>query len=142
MAYFALIDANYRDQGVESDANVDQALLRAYSAILTFTAEVEKTRDENEAGKRQAIICALATRPWKALTDHTEARLWYSISAYTDQSLSKLKDSLIAQKEATKEWAQLASDLGEITHDSTFYAEVLIEHRQPRARKRDPFEHR
>ncbi|RDH35841.1 hypothetical protein BDQ94DRAFT_168171 [Aspergillus welwitschiae] len=89
MAYFALIDANYRDQGVGSDANVDQALLRAYSAILTFTAEVEKTRDENEA-----------------------ARLWYSISAYTDQSLSKLKDSLIAQKEATKEWAQLASDLG------------------------------
>lgn len=51
LAWFALLDANYRNQGVGSDQNVDQALLRVYSAILEFTSEVNKAQNENEGGK-------------------------------------------------------------------------------------------
>ncbi|KAJ5635470.1 uncharacterized protein N7484_008783 [Penicillium longicatenatum] len=88
LTYFALIDARYRDKGVGSDSNVDQALIRVYSAMLSFTAEVRKARDENEA-KRMAK----------------------SIFQFTDQSLSTLKVVVKEQKEALKEWQQLAADL-------------------------------
>ncbi|KAJ5352432.1 hypothetical protein N7452_001406 [Penicillium brevicompactum] len=43
------VDVKYRNQGVESDERLDQALLKVYSAILEFTAEVKKGQDENEA---------------------------------------------------------------------------------------------
>lgn len=46
-----LIDINYRNQNVGSDDNLDEALLRVYTAILEFTVEVEKGRDENEASE-------------------------------------------------------------------------------------------
>lgn len=51
LAYFALIDVEYRNQGVGSDKPVDDALLRVYSAILKFSSEVKKDQEENEAGK-------------------------------------------------------------------------------------------
>jgi hypothetical protein len=51
LAYFALIDVEYRNQGVGSDSNIDQALLRVYSALLGFTSEVKKAQDEHEVGK-------------------------------------------------------------------------------------------
>lgn len=55
LTYFALIDANYRDKDVGTDSNVDQALVRVYSAMLSFTAEVRKARDENGGGKHRSI---------------------------------------------------------------------------------------
>ena len=51
LSYFALIDAHYRNQGVETDKNIDLVLLRVYSAILVFTAEVKKAQDESAVCK-------------------------------------------------------------------------------------------
>lgn len=56
LAYYALIDANYRNLHVGTDKNLDQALLRVYSAILEFTAEVKKGVDESAAGKQRLIL--------------------------------------------------------------------------------------
>mgnify|MGYP001657605838 CR=1 FL=1 len=56
MTWFAIIDKTYRRQEVETDSPIDLALVRVYTAILTFGAEVKKTRDENDAGKNEAII--------------------------------------------------------------------------------------
>jgi hypothetical protein len=53
-----LVDVKYRNQGVESDKNIDQALLRVYSAMLDFAAEVKKDQDENEVYKHNAFNCA------------------------------------------------------------------------------------
>ena len=81
MAYFALIDANYRGQGVSSNSNIDKALLRVYSAILTFAAKVKKERDKNEAGKRGSIV---KSRPRITPINCFEASTWNSIFAFTD----------------------------------------------------------
>ncbi|KAJ5711009.1 hypothetical protein N7488_005165 [Penicillium malachiteum] len=89
MAWFAIIDAEYRNQGTKTDANMDQALVRVYSAILTFAAEVRQAGTENEA-----------------------ERSWNSIFAFTDQPLASLKTTVIEQKAAANEWAHLAANLG------------------------------
>ncbi|KAJ5249464.1 hypothetical protein N7524_011780 [Penicillium chrysogenum] len=88
LTYFTLIDANYRGKGVGSDSNVDLALIQVYSAMLRFAAEVQKARDEN-AGSRIAK----------------------SIFSFSDSSLAALKEVVKEQKEALKEWQQLAADL-------------------------------
>ncbi|KAJ6013839.1 hypothetical protein N7540_008430 [Penicillium herquei] len=90
LAYYSLIDANYRDQGVGSDHNLNQALLRIYLAILTFAAEVKKAQNES-AG----------VRPLKA------------VFALTEQPLGQLKDAIATQSEATQQWASLAANLGD-----------------------------
>lgn len=51
LAYYALVDEKYRNQDVGSDANLDQALLGVYSAILEYTAQVKKDQQENAAGR-------------------------------------------------------------------------------------------
>ena len=56
LAYYALVDENYRNQGVGSDKDLDEVLLRVYSAILDFTAQVKKDQEENEACKHEALI--------------------------------------------------------------------------------------
>ncbi|KAJ5362407.1 hypothetical protein N7541_003251 [Penicillium brevicompactum] len=90
LAYFAIVDVKYRNQGVESDERLDQALLKVYSAILEFTAEVKKGQDENEA-----------------------SRTLHSIFALTDQPLSQLKSAIGVQYEITKKWLVLAANLGD-----------------------------
>ncbi|KAF9886511.1 hypothetical protein FE257_011418 [Aspergillus nanangensis] len=42
LAYYALVDTHYRDEKVEGGQNLDRALVRVYTAILEYTAEVKK----------------------------------------------------------------------------------------------------
>lgn len=51
LAYYALIDANYRNQGVGSDQELDQRLFDVYKAILCFTVDVKKAQHENAASR-------------------------------------------------------------------------------------------
>ena len=89
LAYFALLDVEYRNQDVGSDNNVDQALLRVYSALLSFTSEVKKAQDEHEA-----------------------VSIWHSIFPLTDQALSRLKTVLDSESENARIWTGLAANLG------------------------------
>ncbi|KAL4757474.1 uncharacterized protein BDW70DRAFT_171367 [Aspergillus foveolatus] len=90
LSYYALVDTKYRDQGIGTDKHLDHALLRVYSAILEFTAEVKKGQDENEA-----------------------ARTWHSIFAITDQPLEQLKASIHAQNAVAEKWLSLSANLGD-----------------------------
>ncbi|KAJ5580007.1 uncharacterized protein N7459_005992 [Penicillium hispanicum] len=47
LAYYAIVDARYRDEKVEGGQNFDRALLRVYIAILDYTAEVTKAQKES-----------------------------------------------------------------------------------------------
>ncbi|KAJ6006711.1 hypothetical protein N7451_004655 [Penicillium sp. IBT 35674x] len=89
LSYYTLIDTNYRNQKVGSDHNLDQALLRVYSAVLEFTVEVKKGRNENEA-----------------------KRTLQSVFALTDQPLQALKDAINSQSAIADKWANLAANLG------------------------------
>ncbi|KAJ5353699.1 hypothetical protein N7541_006263 [Penicillium brevicompactum] len=90
LSYYTLIDVNYRNQNVGSDKNLDEALLRVYTAILEFTVEVKKGRDENEA-----------------------KRTFQSVMALTDQPLQTLKDAINSQSVMAEKWASLAANLGD-----------------------------
>ncbi|KAJ5716680.1 hypothetical protein N7493_008591 [Penicillium malachiteum] len=90
LAYHTLIDVSYRKQGVPSDQHLDQALLRVYSAILEFTAEVNKAKNESKL---------------------TRARK--SIFPVDDQRLGQLKISIEDQSVISEKWTNLAANLGD-----------------------------
>ncbi|KAJ5922295.1 hypothetical protein N7516_009998 [Penicillium verrucosum] len=58
LAYYALIDAHYRDDKMEGGENFDRALLRVYTAILEYTAEVTKRHQESFIGTRPIVHSA------------------------------------------------------------------------------------
>ncbi|KAJ5115984.1 hypothetical protein N7456_000332 [Penicillium angulare] len=89
LAYYALIDAHYRNQDVGSDDNLDQTLLDVYKAILCFTVDVKKAQNENAA-----------------------VRASKSVFALTEQPLSQLKTAIEEQGAVAAKWTALASDLG------------------------------
>ncbi|KAJ6032624.1 hypothetical protein N7540_003356 [Penicillium herquei] len=88
LAYYAVIDTNYRNKGVASDHYLDEALLKIYSAILAFTVEVKKARDEKA--------------PSRALK---------SVFAVSDQALSTLKSAISDNSEAAAKWLTLSASL-------------------------------
>ncbi|KAJ5352445.1 hypothetical protein N7452_001419 [Penicillium brevicompactum] len=90
LAYYSLIDAAYRDQGTGSDQYIDEALLRVYTAILDFTAEVKKGQDENAA-----------------------TRAFQGVFALTEQPLAQLKEAIKDQSAAAEKWKDLAANLGD-----------------------------
>ncbi|KAE8377408.1 hypothetical protein BDV26DRAFT_293253 [Aspergillus bertholletiae] len=47
LAYYALVDTHYRDHQVDGGQNFDRALIRVYTAILGYTAEVYKVKQES-----------------------------------------------------------------------------------------------
>ena len=51
LAYYALVDVHYRDEKIQGGENFDNSLLRVYTAILDFTAEVTKCRNESTFGR-------------------------------------------------------------------------------------------
>ncbi|KAJ5240462.1 uncharacterized protein N7469_002053 [Penicillium citrinum] len=111
LSYYTLIDTNYRNQKVPTDHNLDQALLRVYSAILDFTVEVKKGRDENEASKIMTLYFPINSRSFKA--DCIQERTFQSFMALTDQPLQILKDVINSQAELAKKWTELAANLGD-----------------------------
>lgn len=107
-----MIDTNYRNQKVPTDHNLDQALLRVYSAILDFTVEVKKGLDENEASKIMTLYFSKRPRSFEA--DCIQERTFQSVMALTDQPLQILKDVINSQAELAKKWTELAANLGEL----------------------------
>ncbi|KAE8402302.1 hypothetical protein BDV37DRAFT_295452 [Aspergillus pseudonomiae] len=85
LAYYTSIDAHHRDQNVDSDQNLDNALLGVYSAILDYSAEVNKVREQN------AIV-----------------RVGMSINAIADQPLEQLKASVKEKGQSADNWAYLS----------------------------------
>ncbi|KAJ5626764.1 hypothetical protein N7528_004191 [Penicillium herquei] len=88
LAYYSLIDANYRNQGVGSDHQLDETLLDVYKAILRFTVDVKKAQDESAA-----------------------SRVARSVFPLTDQPLAQLKQAITEQGAVAEKWTYLASDL-------------------------------
>ena len=54
LAYYTLIDTHHRNQHVDSDQNLDSALLGVYTALLEYSAEVNNVQKQNAAGKPKA----------------------------------------------------------------------------------------
>ncbi|KAJ5726656.1 uncharacterized protein N7483_008013 [Penicillium malachiteum] len=90
LAYYAVVDTNYRNKGVASDHYLDEALLKIYSAILAFTVEVKKAGDEKA--------------PSRALK---------SVFPLTEQALSTLKGAIDDQSEAAQKWLTLSASLSD-----------------------------
>ncbi|KAK6837171.1 hypothetical protein RU639_001381 [Aspergillus parasiticus] len=88
LAYYTLIDMHRRDQNVDSDQNLDNALLGVYSALLDYSAEVNKVREQN------AIV-----------------RVGKSIYAIADQPLEQLKGNVKEKGQSADKWAYLSDSL-------------------------------
>ncbi|GMF76461.1 unnamed protein product [Aspergillus oryzae] len=85
LAHYTLIDTHHRDQNVDSDQNLDNALLGVYSALLDYSAEVNKVREQNAVGK--PIVQTSGSRPALILTRAAaeEERIldWVSTADYS-----------------------------------------------------------
>ncbi|KAB8212095.1 hypothetical protein BDV34DRAFT_219309 [Aspergillus parasiticus] len=88
LAYYTLIDMHRRDQNVDSDQNLDNALLGVYSALLDYSAEVNKVREQ------KAIV-----------------RVGKSIYAIADQPLEQLKGNVKEKGQSADKWAYLSDSL-------------------------------
>ncbi|KAL4912624.1 hypothetical protein BDW62DRAFT_206335 [Aspergillus aurantiobrunneus] len=88
LAYYSLVDAHYRDQKVEGGQNFDRALVRVYTAILEYTAEVKKVQKENRA-----------------------VRMAKSIRALADQPLTQLKTTIEEQSLVAEKWADFTNNM-------------------------------
>ncbi|KAL4942944.1 hypothetical protein BDV06DRAFT_221703 [Aspergillus oleicola] len=88
LAYYSIIDAHYRDQEVAGGQNFDQALLRVYTAILEYTAEVKKAQQENAL-----------------------ERVVKSIMAISDQRFTKLKEAISEQSLNAEKWSNLTNNI-------------------------------
>ncbi|KAB8256694.1 hypothetical protein BDV32DRAFT_153089 [Aspergillus pseudonomiae] len=85
LAYYTSIDTHHRDQNIDSDQNLDNALLGVYSAILDYSAEVNKVQKQN------AVV-----------------RVGMSINAIADQPLEQLKASVKEKGQSADNWAYLS----------------------------------
>ncbi|QMW39186.1 hypothetical protein G4B11_002466 [Aspergillus flavus] len=88
LAYYISIDTHHRDQNVDSDQNLDNALLGVYSALLDYSAEVNKVREQNAV-----------------------ARVGKSIYAIADQPLEQLKAKVKEKGQSADKWAYLSDSL-------------------------------
>ncbi|KAI9370275.1 hypothetical protein BJX61DRAFT_544805 [Aspergillus egyptiacus] len=88
LAYYALVDAHYRNHQVEGGQNLDRALLRVYTAILDYAAEVKKVQQESIFG-----------------------RVARSIKSLADQHLTQLKATIEQQQLGAERWANFTNTL-------------------------------
>ncbi|KAB8275406.1 hypothetical protein BDV30DRAFT_236772 [Aspergillus minisclerotigenes] len=88
LAYYTSIDTHRRDQNVDSDENLDNSLLGVYSALLDYSAEVNKVREQN------AVV-----------------RVGKSIYAIADQPLEQLKAKVNEKGQSADKWACLSDSL-------------------------------
>ncbi|GAB1210767.1 hypothetical protein APSETT445_009565 [Aspergillus pseudonomiae] len=82
LAYYTSIDTHHRDQNIDSDQSLDNALLGVYSAILDYSAEVNKVQKQNAVGM--------------------------SINAIADQPLEQLKANIKEKGQSADNWAYLS----------------------------------
>ncbi|KAB8215331.1 hypothetical protein BDV33DRAFT_208405 [Aspergillus novoparasiticus] len=88
LAYYTSIDTHRRDQNVDSDESLDNALLGVYSALLDYSTEVNKLREQN------AVV-----------------RVGKSIYAIADQPLEQLKACVKEKGQNADKWAYLSDSL-------------------------------
>ncbi|KAE8310624.1 hypothetical protein BDV41DRAFT_590271 [Aspergillus transmontanensis] len=88
LAYYTSIDTHGRDQNVDSDQNLDNALLGVYSALLDYSAEVNKVQEQNAF-----------------------ARVGKSIYAIADQPLEQLKAKVKEKGQSADKWVYLSDSL-------------------------------
>ncbi|OGM48001.1 hypothetical protein ABOM_002743 [Aspergillus bombycis] len=83
--YYTCIDMHHRDQNGDSDQNLENALLGVYSALLNYSAEVNKVREQN------AVV-----------------RVGMSINAIADQPLEQLKANIKEKGQGADRWVHLS----------------------------------
>ncbi|KNG88866.1 hypothetical protein ANOM_003719 [Aspergillus nomiae NRRL 13137] len=74
LAYYTSIDTHHRDQNIDSDQNLDNALLGVYSAILDYSAEVNKVQEQNAVVRVGMSINAIADQPLEQLKAHVKEK--------------------------------------------------------------------
>ncbi|KAJ5521449.1 hypothetical protein N7527_005564 [Penicillium freii] len=88
LAYYALVDTHYRVHNVEGGQNFDRALVRVYTAVLDYTAEVNKVKQESTIG-----------------------RVARSLKSLADQYLVELKATIEEQQIGAEKWADFVNTI-------------------------------
>ncbi|KAI9926525.1 hypothetical protein MW887_004293 [Aspergillus wentii] len=88
LVYYAIVDAKYRDQGVETDQGLEDALIEVYTAVLRYAAAVKRAHRES-----------------------TAAHVWQSIKALVEDPLERLKAAVEERGKTVEIWRHLGADL-------------------------------
>ncbi|KAE8332653.1 hypothetical protein BDV39DRAFT_199653 [Aspergillus sergii] len=139
LAYFTLIDINHRNQNVGSDKNLDDALLGVYTALLDYSAEVNKVRDEGGLTISQQPLTTLkatveskgqGAAKWARLSrDLYSKKLSESTLVEVEKSVAMLKSveskTLSAEEERILQWvsktefSKIQNETQELRHADT-----------------------
>ncbi|OJI81520.1 hypothetical protein ASPTUDRAFT_58772 [Aspergillus tubingensis CBS 134.48] len=74
LSYYAIVDNHYRERKVESDRELEDALVEVYIAVLQYAAEVKKAEQESNAARMLKSITALVQQPFKELKRTVEKK--------------------------------------------------------------------
>jgi hypothetical protein len=107
LSYYAIIDQNYRNRKVESDERLEEALVKIYTAILAYTAEVDRAHQESGGGTH---VYAVAATHYS--NGQSTARIVKSISALAGPALERLKDDIKLESDNVKTRKDLTVHLG------------------------------
>ncbi|PYI24076.1 hypothetical protein BO99DRAFT_478635 [Aspergillus violaceofuscus CBS 115571] len=88
LAYYAIVDSQYRERPVGTDRGLEDALVEVYTAILQYAAEVKEAEQESKA-----------------------TRVIKSITALIQQPLQDLKKTIESKAQAVQKWTRLMEDL-------------------------------
>ncbi|CAG8371455.1 unnamed protein product [Penicillium salamii] len=88
LAYYALVDTHFRDDQAEGGENLDTALVKVYTAILNYAAEVTKVQQESTLG-----------------------RIGRSVKTFDEQRLTQLDAAIKTQQVEAEKWTDLVETL-------------------------------
>ncbi|GLB11572.1 hypothetical protein AtubIFM57258_008442 [Aspergillus tubingensis] len=74
LSYYAIVDNHYRERKVESDRELEDALVEVYIAVLQYAAEVKKAEQESNAARILKSVTALVQQPFKELKGTVEKK--------------------------------------------------------------------
>ncbi|GLA95787.1 hypothetical protein AtubIFM61612_008635 [Aspergillus tubingensis] len=74
LSYYAIVDNHYRERKVESDRELEDALIEVYIAVLQYAAEVKKAEQESNAARILKSVTALVQQPFKELKGTVEKK--------------------------------------------------------------------
>ncbi|PYH73951.1 uncharacterized protein BO88DRAFT_484802 [Aspergillus vadensis CBS 113365] len=74
LSYYAIVDNHYRERKVESDRELEDALVEVYIAVLQYAAEVKKAEQERNAARILKSVTALVQQPFKELKRTVEKK--------------------------------------------------------------------
>ncbi|RAK96066.1 uncharacterized protein BO80DRAFT_468932 [Aspergillus ibericus CBS 121593] len=131
LAYFSIMDTEYRYQGIKDFKGLEDALVGAYTAILEYSAEVKKRYHESTAARIGNALISLTEQPlqqlkesveswcaevvrWADLTDHShkeaQARsILIAIDNVTEESRKSQAMIFDAEEERILDWLSAVS---------------------------------